>query len=161
VVTKIERTRIGGNITLVHKDKKGKVIEKREVKNIVTAAGKAVVAGLINDSDSQDAFTALALGIGSAAATTADTGLGSEITSGGFERAEATVSRVTTDDADDTSQLVHEFTSTSSGATVAVTECGAFNAMGTGVTMLGRQVFAAVNMAEGDKLEVTYKFDVD
>ena len=158
MTTKIDRAKIGGHITLVHKDKNGKELERREVKNLVVDAGKALVANLLIGVG--DGFTALALGTGSAAATTADTGLGTELTTGGFSRGEAAVSRVTTDAADDTAQLLLEFTSSSAGATVAVTECGAFNAM-SGVTLLGRQVFAAVNMANTDKLEVTYKFDVD
>ncbi len=154
---KVERTRIGGTIILKHRDKNGKVIEERELKNIVTAAGKALVANLMIGTG--NGFTALALGTGTAAAVTTDTTLGTELTSGGFARAEAAVSRVTTDDADDTAQLVLEFTS-SSAATVAVTEVGAFNAM-SGVTLLGRQTFEPINMVSGDKLEVTYKFDVD
>ena len=157
MTTKIERTKIGGQITLVHKDKNGKVLERREIKNIVTDAGRALVANLMIGVG--DGFTALGLGTGSAAATVTDTALGTELTTGGFSRGEAAVSRVTTDTDDDTAQLLLEFTS-SSAATIAVTECGAFNAM-SGVTLLGRQVFAAVNMANTDKLEVTYKFDVD
>lgn len=161
--TIVEKAKIGGTIILVHKDKNGKVLGKREVKNVVTATGKAAVAGLINNADTQSAFTVLALGTGSAGAVTTDTALGTELTANGFLRAAATLSRVTSDDADDTAQLVHEWTSASAD-TVAVTECGAFNATAvpdSGGIILGRQVFAAVNMASADKLEVTYKFDVD
>lgn len=161
--TIVEKAKIGGTIILVHKDKNGRVIGKRELKNIVTATGKAAVAGLVNNADSQNAFTVLALGTGTATAVTTDTAIGTELVANGFLRAAATLSRVTSDDANDTAQLVHEWTSASAD-TVAVTECGAFNATAvpdSGGVMLGRQVFAAVNMATADKLEVTYKFDID
>jgi hypothetical protein len=144
------------HIKCVHADGR---IETREVDNVVTAAGKAQVAFLINTATALP-FTALAIGTGTATAATTDTTLGTELTSGGFERAAATLSRVTTDDANDTARLVVAWTSSSSGATVAVTEVGAFNAMSSGV-MLGRQTYAPVNMVENDELEITYDFDVD
>jgi hypothetical protein len=134
--------------------------ETRQVKNIITAAGKAAVAEQIIDITATP-FTALEIGFGTSAATTAETTLVSALTTSGLQRKAATVTRVTTDDADDTAQLVVTWTSlTPSPATIAVTEVGAFN-LSSGGTMLGRQVFAAVNMVEGDKLEITYKFDVD
>jgi hypothetical protein len=43
--------------------------------------------------------------------------------------------------------------------TKAVTEAGAFNAASVG-TMLGRQTFSAVNVANGDTLQVIYKFQM-
>ncbi len=135
-------------------------IEERDVKNIITAAGKAAIAEQIIDITATP-FTALEIGFGTSAAGTAETTLVSALTTSGLQRKAATVSRVTTDDADDTAQLVVTWTSlTPSPATIAVTEVGAFN-LSSGGVMLGRQVFAAVNMVEGDKLEITYKFDVD
>lgn len=148
-----------GHISLVKRSPEGKILERREIDNIVVEGGKAEVAALIIGTGT--AYTALALGLGSAAATTADTALGSELSADDLERAEATVSRYTSDSPDDTAQLVHEWTSGSNG-TVAVTECGAFNLVATAAAiMLGRQVFAAVSLASADKLEVTYRFDID
>lgn len=135
-------------------------VETRELKNIITAAGKAAVAEQIIDITATP-FTALEIGIGTSVATTAETTLVSAIADSGLARKAATVTRVTTDDANDTAQLVVTWTSlTPSPATIAVTEVGAFNLSAAGA-MLGRQVFAAVNMVAGDKLEITYKFDVD
>jgi len=45
---------------------------------------------------------------------------------------------------------------TASGAK-AVTECGALNAASSG-TLLGHQVFSAINVTSGDTLELTYNF---
>lgn len=127
------------------------------VSNLQTNAGMAGVASRINGSGAEAAFTFIAIGIGTVAAAAADTALGSEITTGGGARAAATASRVTTDVTNDTAQLQVTFTFT---ATFAVTESGALNASSAGV-LLARQVFTAVNVVNGDSLQVTWKFDVD
>lgn len=135
-------------------------IETRDVKNLITNAGQVQVAALLYNATSLP-FTALGIGVGSAAAVTTDTALGTELTADGLARAAAALSSVTTDNANDTAQLVVTWTS-SSASTVAVTEVGAFTTLTVaGSIMLGRQVFAAVNLVSGDKLEITYKFDVD
>lgn len=145
------------HIKCIHSDGR---VETRDIKNIITAAGKAAVAEQIIDITATP-FTALEIGFGTSVATTAETTLVSALTTSGLQRKAATVTRVTTDDANDTAQLVVTWTClTPSPATIAVTEVGAFN-LSTGGSMLGRQVFAEVNMVEGDKLEITYKFDVD
>lgn len=148
-----ESLSIEGRFEVVLK-RDGKVIESRLVKNIITNAGKSEIANLAGNVSSPVAFTYLALGIGTAAAAATDTVLGSEITNTGLGRSAATVSRVTTTVTNDTLQLVNEWTATGAKA---VTEVGAFNNASTG-TMLGRQVFSAINTANGDTIEVTYKF---
>lgn len=148
-----ESLSIEGRFEVVLK-RDGKVIESRLVKNIITNAGKSEIANLAGNVSSPVAFTYLALGIGTAAADATDTVLGSEITNTGLGRSAATVSRVTTTVTNDTLQLVKEWTATGAKA---VTEVGAFNNASTG-TMLGRQVFSAINTANGDTIEVTYKF---
>uniref|UniRef100_A0A6M3ILG1 Putative tail fiber protein n=1 Tax=viral metagenome TaxID=1070528 RepID=A0A6M3ILG1_9ZZZZ len=146
-----------GVIKVMHSDG---TVEEREFKNVVLAVGKAQVAGLIGDA-TYVPFTAMALGTGTAAATTADTALGTELTTGGFTRTAVTFSRVTTDDANDTAQMIGLWTS-SSAATVAVTEVGVFNTLTiAGSVPLGRQTFAEVNIANIDIVQITYKFDVD
>lgn len=64
---------------------------------------------------------------------------------------------MTTDTTNDTAQLVATFTFTGS---FAVTETGVLNAASVG-TLLARQVFGAINVASGDSLQITWKFDVD
>jgi len=130
---------------------------EKTLANLITTAGKAGVASRINGDGAEAAFTYLAVGIGTTAADAANTTLESEIVDSGLERAAATCTRVQTDVANDTAQLVKSWSVT---GTKAVTECGALNAASTG-TLLGRQVFAAINVISGDTLQVTYKFDVD
>lgn len=129
----------------------GKIV--REIKNLITSAGKAQIS-LLAGSAAAVPFTYLALGTGSTAADIADTALGAETVVSGLARAAATVSQETTTVTNDTLQLTKAFTS--AGAATAVTECGILNAASTG-TLLGRQVFAAINTVSGDILTVTYK----
>lgn len=132
----------------------GEYGEKMIVKNLVTTAGKALVAALLNGTGSLSPATRLALGTGTNAAAAGDTALQAEITDSGLERAAATCTVTTTTTTNDTAQLEKTFSATSSKA---VTECGAFNA-DTGGVLLGRQVFPAINVADGDSVQITYKF---
>ena len=129
----------------------------RFISNLVTDAGKAGVASRINGSGAEAAFTYIALGTGAVAANAADTTLGAESSASGLARAAATVSRVTTDVANDTARLTNAF---SAGASLALTEAGVFNASSAGV-LLARQVFSVVNLVSGDTYTPTWNFDVD
>ncbi len=131
--------------------------DARLISNLVTNAGMAGVASRINGSGGEAAFTYIAVGTGTTAAAAADTALETEITDSGLARANSTASRVTTDVTNDTAQLQNTFSVT---GTKAVTESGVLNA-GVAGTLLARQVFSAVNVVNGDSLQVTWKFDVD
>ena len=181
---KIESSKIRGELTFVLKDKFGKVKKlwnenclgkfirmnfgldlkgvfflghwdtKMQFHNLIPTVGKAGMASRCNGAGAEAAFTYLAVGTGTVAAAAGDTTLGTETTTSGLARAAATCTRVTTTVADDTAQLDKTWSVTGS---VAVTEAGALNAGAAG-TLLGRQVFSAVNVANGDSLQVTYKF---
>jgi len=143
-----------GELTVKH-IRNGKVIKTVRKRNLVVSAGKAEVAGLINDVVS-GGFTYLAIGTGTTASAAGNTALEAEITSGGGERAAATCSRVTTTVTNDTAQMVHQWTFT---ASFSVTESGPFDAATAGV-LLARQTFSAINVVDTDKLEVTWKIQV-
>lgn len=128
-----------------------------DIHNLVVSAGAAGVASRINGAGAEAAFTFIAIGTGVIAPAAGDTALGAEITTGGGARAAATASRVTTDVTNDTAQLVLTYNFTLS---FAVTESGVLNAAAAG-TLLARQTFSAINVANGDSLQVTWKFDVD
>ena len=147
-----DKLKVKGLISLKVTDKDGNLKDERLIKNTITNAGLAQIALLAGDASAVP-FTYLALGTGTTAANIADTALQTETSASGLARAAATVSRVTTTVTNDTLQLLKAFTS---GASVAVTECGMFNAASSG-TILGRQVFAAVNVVSGDILTITYK----
>lgn len=125
--------------------------------NIVTNAGKAGVASRINGSGAEAAFTYIATGTGAVAAALGDTTLGTELAVSGLSRANSTASRITTDVTNDTSRLQNTFTVT---GTAAVTESGVLNAAAAGV-LLARQTFSAINVVNGDSLQITWDVDVD
>lgn len=152
-----ERVQIRGYFELLHRDSDGRVLDRREIKNLVVDAGKAGVASRINGAGGEAAFTFVAIGTGAVAPAAGDTALGAEITTGGGARAAGTATRVTTDVTNDTAQVVVTFSFT---ASFAVTESGLLNASSAGV-LLSRQTFSAVNVANGDSLQVTWKVDVD
>lgn len=127
--------------------------KKRTIKNLVTNAGFAGIASRINGAGSEAAFTYIAVGTGTTAAAVGNTTLETETAASGLSRVAATASRVTTTQTNDTAQLVTTFTVT---GTVAVTESGVLNASSSGV-LLCRQVFSAINVVNGDSLQVTWK----
>jgi hypothetical protein len=125
--------------------------------NLVTNAGHKAANAKISGQGSYGTFTTIALGIGATAAATADTQLGSEITTGGAARQVATgISKVTTSVTNDTTQLVSTFNFT---ASFAVTEEGILDSTTvSGSTLLAHQVFGAINVNSGDSLTITHKY---
>jgi hypothetical protein len=120
--------------------------------NLVTNAGKAFFVGRAGNVGSYSPATYLAIGTGTTAAAAADTALETEITTNGGARAAATVTQTTTTVSNDTLQLQHTWTFTGSEA---VTEEGIFTESTAG-TLVAHQVFAAVNVASGDSLQITH-----
>lgn len=135
----------------------GRMANSMNISNLVVNAGLAGMASRLNGAGAENAFTYIAIGTGTGAEALTDTALGTEITTNGGARAAATASRVTTDVANDTAQLVLTYNFTGS---FAVTESGVFNDASAG-TMLARKVFSAINVASGDSLQITWKFDLD
>lgn len=152
----IEGIRLSGIVEKILFDKYGNIKHRQIDKNLVVTAGKAHVAGLLLVDVGGTAFDYIAIGTGTTAAAAGDTALGTEITTNGGQRAAGTGTRVTTTVTNDTAQLVLTYSFTGS---FAVTESGIFNASSAG-TMLCRQVFSAINVVNGDSLQVTWKIAV-
>jgi hypothetical protein len=125
----------------------------KTIGNLITNAGFALAAGLLNGSGSPAAATYIAVGTGTTAAAVTDTALQTESSTSGLSRASATVSLVTTSVTNDTAQMTKTFSVT---GTVAVTESGVLNASSTG-TLLSHQVFSSINVVNGDSLAITWK----
>jgi len=151
-----EKFTIGGYFNLRHFDAFGNLLDETTIKNTVTDMGKDEVAGLINGTRS-GAFTKLAIGTSGTAASSANTGLLTEL-AGGMARAAATCSQITTDVANDTARLVHTFTAT---ASYTIKEAGIFDTATSGGRILARGTFTGKAMSSGDTLTVTYDIDVD
>lgn len=143
-----------GIYTIEVKDKDGNLKDREVVENLIVNAGLAEIAGLVGNTGSPTAFTYLAVGSASTAATATDTALETELTDGGLERAAATVTKQTTTVADDTLQLVKTFNVT---GTKTVREVGVFNDAIAG-TMLSRSVLTSdKNLESGDTFTLTYQ----
>lgn len=130
--------------------------ELKVIGNLITNAGFAGSAGRLMGSGSPAAFTYIAVGTGTTAAAAGDTALQTETSTSGLGRTSGTVSLVTTTQTNDTAQVTNTFSVT---GTVAVTESGVLNAASTG-TLLCHQVFSAINVANGDSLQVTWKIQM-
>ncbi len=150
-----DNIKLTGHINIKH-IRNGKVIGERDIHNLITTVGKALLAGRLNGVGAPAAATYLAVGVGTNAAAAGDTALQTEIVDSGLERAAATAALATTTTTDDTATLTKTWTATGSKA---VTEVGAFNASSVG-TLLGRRVFSAVNVVATDQLQVTYSFQI-
>lgn len=157
MTTKESRARmnIKENVCIEVFDKNGKLKETRNISNLVTNTGFAAMASRWNGSGGEAAFTYIGVGTGTTAANVADTTLETETTTSGLSRAAGTASRTTTTVTNDTAELTHTFSVT---GTVAVTECGIFNAASGGV-LGSRQVFTAINVINGDSLALTWRHD--
>jgi len=151
------RFSITENVTILAFDKDGNLKDERHISNLITNAGFAGMASRCNGDGAEAAFTYIAVGTGTNAANVTDTALQTELAADGLSRAAGTASRKTTDVTDDTASLTKTFTVT---GTQAVTESGVLNAGAAGV-LLSRQVFAAVNVVDGDSLQITWDYDFD
>lgn len=133
----------------------GKLLSEETIDNTITTVGIREVAGLINEVTT-GGFKWIQLGSSSTSATAANTTLAAAITAAGMSRAAATCTRTITTTANDTAQLVHTFTATTSQS---VREAGIFDSSTSGV-MLARQTFTAKALESGDTLATTYKVRV-
>ena len=138
----------------------GNKLADRDVNNIIVNGGFAEVASFIVFGSTAP-FAYIAIGTNTQGASSTDTALYTELTSGGAARALATASRVTTDVTNDTAQLVNTFTFTTSSS-YDIAEAAVFNAVTTSSgTMLCRQTFTPITVVSADTLQVTYRLDID
>lgn len=135
---------------------------KLHFSNLVVNTAFPEVAGLINGATAPASFEFIGIGTGTTAAAATDTALETEINNDGNSTfsnrgGAGTATRTTTTVTNDTAQVVKTFTI---GAfTPAVTESGLLNSNTAG-TLFARQVFSAVNLTNGDNLQVTWQIAV-
>lgn len=140
-------TKVKGLITLKCHDKVGNLKWKKTFHNLITNGGLAQLALL-------GAVTPfIAVGSSNTAPAVTQTTLGSEITTNGLGRASATITRTTTNVANDTSNATTIFNVTG-GSTIE--EIGLFTASSAGV-MIGRALSGSKAMLSGDQLTVDYQ----
>lgn len=74
----VENNKMRGNVTILLKDRNGKVIERHNVKNLIVSSGKRFIANLFRGEENQP-VTHMAVGTGSTIPSSADTGLEEEL----------------------------------------------------------------------------------
>lgn len=131
------------NVRLDLKGPDGAIKDTRTIHNVICTAGKNLVLKA-SGGTLPAAFSYLAIGSGTAAATAADTALETELARGA-----ATVSNPDSS----TLQLVYDFAAGT--GTGAVTEAGLFDATTAG-HILSHLVFAVMNKGASDSLTITY-----
>ena len=136
-----------------HLDKDGKEIQRRVIKNrcVTTAFVNDIVDVLTATTARADAMILYKWhqsGIGVATETIADTGIGTVAQSW----------RDSGTQVEGTSANAYKSVTTCTfSSTFSITEHGLFNASATaGGTLMDRTVFAAVNVASGEKIEFTF-----
>ena len=148
--------KLKGIVNIKHFDRNKNLIAEETFNNTITNAGLAPVSSLLGGLGGV-AYKWLALGTSSTAATVADTLLAAETTETGLARTSVTSTQVTTNQTNDTFQLLHTFMNNSTGS-VTLQEVGIFNtSTANTATLLGRQTYAAKTLASSETLQTTYK----
>ena len=136
-----------GKLTIDVFGEDGTLKDRRAVDNLVVQVGKNhIVSRMASNADPVMGW--MALGTTFAAATVGDTALGNEI--GRVALTSASVA---------TNTITYTTTFGAGVATGAITEAGVFNAVSAG-TMMCRTVFAVVNKAAGDSIQITWAVTV-
>lgn len=117
--------------------------------NVLTNAGRAIIANRIKGSGTEPAYVAWGTGAGTAAAS--DTTL---FTESAEARVAGTSSIVTTTVTNDTYQVVGTITAS---ATRAITNAGLLDASTSG-NLFVKGDFSTVNLATGDAIQFTIKY---
>lgn len=146
--------KLRGHITAIVRNKYGVLMDYREFHNLIVDDGFAGAASRLNGDGSEAVFTTLAVGIGTTGAAAGDSTLESEIVDSGLARGAATVGRETDSATNDTATWDKTFSVT---GTKAVTEIGILNNVSAGGTLMGRQVFGAINVVNLYTLQMIYK----
>jgi hypothetical protein len=142
-----EITRMRGDVAIVLKRNDGTIKDRREIKNLVVNTGLAyIISRMVGTAKS--VMSHMGVGAGTTAAAAANTALESQLGS-----------RVSLDSTtiagSNNEKVVYVATFAAGVGTGAVTEAGVFNA-GTSGDMLCRTVFAVVNKAADDTMEITW-----
>jgi hypothetical protein len=135
-----------GTLKVVLSDSDGNIKEEHDFKNLVVDTGKAFTINALIASSTVP-FTYIAIGTGTTAADTSNTGLQTEVTRVAFSYATTTSS----------------VTMTSIFApgvgTGTITEAGIFNSASSG-TMLSRTVFSPVSKTASDQLTIIWTINL-
>lgn len=136
-----------GSLKITVTNKEGKVVEEREIENLVVTTGKNYIASRMVGTSST-VMSHMALGTDNTSPAAGDTALGSE--AGRVAMSAFTAS---------TNIVTATATFPAGTATGALTEAGILNASSSG-DLLCRTTFSVVNKAAGDSVAITWTITV-
>lgn len=136
-----------GQLKIVRTNSEGKIVEEREIKNLVVTDGKEHIAARMVGTSS-DVMSHMAVGTDSTSPDAADSALGTE--AGRVALASYTAS---------TNTVTATATFPAGTGTGALVEAGLFNDASAG-EMLCRTTFSVVNKAAGDSVAITWTITV-
>lgn len=148
---------IRGIVSYKLTDKDGNLKEERVINNQIQNAGVSSLISLlaVDNPQAATAFDYIAIGSGTGQGVS-NNALATEITTnGGIRRGggDVSVSSQTTNINNDTTQFLTTFNFTGS---LSITEAGIFDSASAG-TMFAYQSFGAINVNDGDNLQITWK----
>ena len=124
---------------------------------VVTTAGANAIVGAFQNTVELNNFKFHALGTGAAAEAVGDTALGAELTT----QYQVDGTRATGTTVEGASANIFRSVATVTvDAPAAITEHGLFSQATAGGTLFDRSVFAVINLAPSDSLELTYELSI-
>lgn len=140
-----------GSLRIAMLDPEGKIIEERLVKNTVALTGRAWILGQLETTNqvTSQTISYMAIGSGTVAPVTGNTGLGNEVTRlaiGTFNTVNLTANPPSFDS-------VTSFATNLANTQLA--EVGLFNSSAVG-TLIARATFASFTKATSNTLSITY-----
>ena len=143
----IEYPKMSGNVNIVLRKSDGSIKEERKIKNLVVNTGLAyIISRMVGTA--KNVMSHMAVGSGTTTAAAGNTDL--ETLLGSRKSLDST-----TISGSNNEKVVYVATFAPGEGTGAVTEAGIFNASTSG-DMLCRTVFAVVNKAADDTMEITW-----
>ena len=142
-----EKLSMKGELTVIHRNSDGKILNAFTVPNLVVTVGKNYIASRMAAA-SATVMSHMAIGTGTATPVAGNTTLGTEAGRVALTSFTATNNTVTA-----------SATFPAGTGTGAITEAGILNAASSG-TLLCRTVFPVVNKAAGDSIAITWAVSV-
>ena len=141
---------VKGDVIIIRTDECGNQ-EKREIKNLVVAAGKSFITNRMS-ANTINIMSHMAVGTGSSAAVTGDTALGSAL---------ANVALSVTGGTPSSNTITYSATFPAGTGTGALTEAGIFNNANISAgAMLCRTVFPVINKQAADSIAISWVISI-
>ena len=140
-----ESLKLHTNVSIQVHGADGALKDERRIHNLICAAGKNKLLA-VSGGEALTAFTYIAIGTGTTAASASDTALQTELA--------RSSSQTPTNPSSSVFQA--QYTFPAGTGTGAITEAGLLDAS-SGGNLLAHQVFAAVNKASGDSLTIQWQ----